>query len=116
MLSREWGYSFSHFDVDCSAGSEQVAALSVAADANITRLTGSYGGHEHRRKHDAEHHGDADHRRHHAEPGRGGQAHKGSISWTNGARLEWRSAKGKRCSGTKVGERHHCRRRIEHAS
>lgn len=44
VYSREWGYSFSHFDVDCSAGSEQVAALSVAADANITRLTGNYTG------------------------------------------------------------------------
>lgn len=42
VLSREWGYTFSHFDVDCSAGSEQVAALSVAADSNITRLTGNY--------------------------------------------------------------------------
>lgn len=42
VLSREWGYTFSHFDVDCSAGSEQVAALSVAVDANITRLTGNY--------------------------------------------------------------------------
>ena len=44
VFSREWGYSYSHFDVDCSAGSEQVAALSVAADANITRLTGNYTG------------------------------------------------------------------------
>ena len=44
VYSREWGYAFSHFDVDCSAGSEQVAALSVAADANITRLTGNYTG------------------------------------------------------------------------
>lgn len=44
VFSREWGYSYSHFDVDCSAGSEQVAALSVSADANITRLTGNYTG------------------------------------------------------------------------
>ncbi len=44
VYSREWGYTFSHFDVDCSAGSEQVAALSVAADSNITRLTGNYTG------------------------------------------------------------------------
>lgn len=44
MMSREWGYTFSHFDVDCSAGSEQTAALSVAADANIARLTGNYSG------------------------------------------------------------------------
>lgn len=44
VLSREWGYTFSHFDVDCSAGSEQVAALSVGSDANITRLTGNYTG------------------------------------------------------------------------
>ena len=44
VFSREWGYSYSHFDVDCSAGSEQVAALSVAADSNITRLTGNYTG------------------------------------------------------------------------
>jgi hypothetical protein len=44
VYSREWGYTYSHFDVDCSAGSEQVAALSVAADANITRLTGNYTG------------------------------------------------------------------------
>lgn len=42
VLSREWGYTFSHFDVDASPGSEQVAALSVAPDANITRLTGNY--------------------------------------------------------------------------
>lgn len=42
VLSREWGYGFSHFDVDCSAGSEQVAALSVSADSNITQLTGNY--------------------------------------------------------------------------
>lgn len=44
VFSREWGYTFSHFDVDCSAGSEQVAALSVAADANITRASGNYTG------------------------------------------------------------------------
>lgn len=44
VMSREWGYTFSHFDVDCSAGSEQVAALSVATDPNITRLTGNYTG------------------------------------------------------------------------
>lgn len=42
IMSREWGYSFSHFDVDCSAGSEQVAALSVAADGNVARLIGNY--------------------------------------------------------------------------
>lgn len=42
VYSREWGFTFSHFDVDCSAGSEQVAALSVATDSNITRLTGNY--------------------------------------------------------------------------
>lgn len=42
VYSREWGYSYSHFDVNCAAGSEQVAALSVSADANITRLTGNY--------------------------------------------------------------------------
>lgn len=44
IYSREWGYKFSHFDVDCSAGSEQVAALAVGVDANITRLTGNYTG------------------------------------------------------------------------
>lgn len=44
IFSREWGYTYSHFDVDCSAGSEQVAALSVGSDANITRLTGNYTG------------------------------------------------------------------------
>lgn len=44
VYSREWGYSFSHFDVDGSPGSEQVAALSVATDSNITRLTGNYTG------------------------------------------------------------------------
>lgn len=44
VFSREWGYTYSHFDVDCAAGSEQVAALSVAADTNITRLTGNYTG------------------------------------------------------------------------
>lgn len=42
FFSREWGYTFSHFDVDAAPGSEQVAALSVALDANITRLTGNY--------------------------------------------------------------------------
>ena len=42
VLSREWGYAFSHFDVDGSPGSEQVAALSVSADSNITRLIGNY--------------------------------------------------------------------------
>lgn len=44
ILSREWGYKFSHFDVDCSAGSEQVAALSISADSNVSRLTGNYSG------------------------------------------------------------------------
>lgn len=44
VYSRDWGYSYSHFDVDGSPGSEQVAALSVAVDANITRLTGNYTG------------------------------------------------------------------------
>lgn len=44
VFSREWGYTFSHFDVDCSPGSEQVAALSIAADSNISRLTGNYTG------------------------------------------------------------------------
>ena len=42
VFSREWGYGYSHFDVDGAAGSEQVAALSVAPDGNITRLTGNY--------------------------------------------------------------------------
>lgn len=44
VYSREWGYSYSHFDVDGSPGSEQVAALSVSTDSNITRLTGNYTG------------------------------------------------------------------------
>lgn len=44
ILSREWGYRFSHFDVDCSAGSEQVAALSISADSNVSQLTGNYTG------------------------------------------------------------------------
>lgn len=44
VMSREWGYKFSHFDVDGSAGSEQVAALAIGADANITQLTGNYTG------------------------------------------------------------------------
>lgn len=44
VLSREWGYSYSHFDVSGAAGSEQVAALSVAADSNIARLTSNYTG------------------------------------------------------------------------
>ena len=43
IFSREWGYTYSHFDVDCSAGSEQVAALSVSADSNIgSTLIGNY--------------------------------------------------------------------------
>ena len=42
VFSREWGYSFSHFDVDCSAGSEQVAALAVSADSNATRLASNF--------------------------------------------------------------------------
>lgn len=44
VYSREWGYKFSHFDVDGSPGSEQVAALSVDADGGISRLTGNYTG------------------------------------------------------------------------
>jgi hypothetical protein len=44
VYTREWGYRFAHFDVDCAAGSEQVAALSSGADSNITRLTGNYSG------------------------------------------------------------------------
>jgi len=42
VFSREWGFTYSHFDVDCSAGSEQVAALSVAADGNVLRAIGNY--------------------------------------------------------------------------
>lgn len=44
VYSREWGYTYSHFDVDGSPGSEQVAAISVAADSNIARLIGNYTG------------------------------------------------------------------------
>lgn len=90
VLSREWGYTFSHFEVNGSAGSEQVAALSVAADSNITRLTGNYTagtntvtstspsftvtvtpGDSNRDLLD----------------GSGSKAYKGTISWTGGARL-----------------------------
>lgn len=42
IMSREWGYKFSHFDVDCTPGGEQVAALSVSPDTDITRLTGNF--------------------------------------------------------------------------
>ena len=44
VFCREWGYTYSHFDVDCSAGSEQVAALAVSADSNAVRLAGNYTG------------------------------------------------------------------------
>jgi hypothetical protein len=89
VYSREWGYSFSHFDVDCSPGGEQVAALSVAADANITRLTGNYTGGSNTVTSTT--------------PGftvtvtlgdtnqtlgtSGSKLYKGTISWTGGARL-----------------------------
>lgn len=35
VFSRKYGQSYSHFDVDLSAGGEQVAALSTAVDGNI---------------------------------------------------------------------------------
>lgn len=44
VYSREWGYTFSHFDVDGQSGSEQVAALSVAPDANVTLASGNFTG------------------------------------------------------------------------
>lgn len=89
VYSREWGYTFSHFDVDGSPGGEQVAALSVAADANITRLTGNYTGGSNTVTSTT--------------PGftvtvalgdtnqtlgtSGSKLYKGTISWTGGARL-----------------------------
>ncbi len=88
VLSREWGYSFSHFDVDCSAGSEQVAALSVAADANITRLTGNYTAGTNTVTSTTPNTtvtltiGDTT-----QSLGGVSKLYKGSISWTNGARL-----------------------------
>ena len=42
VLTREWGYKFSHMDVDATPGSEQVAALSSGADSNITLATGNF--------------------------------------------------------------------------
>lgn len=89
VYSREWGYSFSHFDVNGSPGGEQVAALSVAADANITRATGNYTGGTNEVTSTT--------------PGftvtvtlgdtnqtlgtSGSKLYKGTISWTGGARL-----------------------------
>lgn len=90
VFSREWGYSFSHFDVDCSAGSEQVAALSVASDTNITRLTGNYTGGANTVTSTTPAFvvtltpGDSSHD---LGDGSGNKAYKGVISWTNAARL-----------------------------
>lgn len=90
VFSREWGYSYSHFDVDCSAGSEQVAALSVGADSNITRLTGNYTGGSNTVTSTTPAFvvtltpGDSSHD---LGDGSGSKAYKGVISWTNGARL-----------------------------
>lgn len=90
VLSREWGYSFSHFVVDCSAGSEQVAALSVAADSNITRLTGNYTAGTNTVTSTSPAFvvtltpGDSSHD---LSDGSGSKAYKGVISWTAGARL-----------------------------
>lgn len=39
--SRKWQQTFSHFDVDLSAGGESNAALSTAADANVPLTTGA---------------------------------------------------------------------------
>lgn len=36
VFARQFGRTFSHFDVDLSPGSEQLAALSIATDTNIT--------------------------------------------------------------------------------
>ena len=36
VFARQFGRTYSHFDVDLSPGSEQLAALSIAADTNIT--------------------------------------------------------------------------------
>lgn len=88
VYSREWGYSYSHFDVDCSAGSEQVAALSVAPDANITRLTGNYTGGTNTVTSTSPSFavtltiGDTT-----KSLGGVSKGYKGTISWTNGARL-----------------------------
>lgn len=40
VFAREYGRTFSHFDVDLGPGSEQQAALSVAADSGITLSAG----------------------------------------------------------------------------
>lgn len=90
VLSREWGYTFSHFVVDCSAGSEQVAALSVGADSNITRLTGNYTAGTNTVTSTSPSFtvtvtpGDSNHD---LLDGSGSKAYKGVISWTGGARL-----------------------------
>lgn len=40
VFAREYGRKYSHFDVDLSPGSEQLAALSIAADSNIALSAG----------------------------------------------------------------------------
>ncbi len=90
VLSREWGYSFSHFTTDGSPGSEQVAALSVAPDANITRLTGNYTAGSNTVTSTTPSFtvtvtpGDSSHD---LSDGSGSKAYKGVISWTGGARI-----------------------------
>ncbi len=90
VFSREWGYSFSHFDVDGSAGSEQVAALSVATDTNIDKLTGNFSGGTNTVTSTSPSFvvtitpGDSSHD---LGDGSGSKAYKGVISWTNAARL-----------------------------
>lgn len=90
VFSRAWGKTFSHFDVDCSAGSEQVAALSVAADSNITRLTGNYTAGTNTVTSTSPSFtvtatpGDSSHD---LLDGSGSKAYKGVISWTGSARL-----------------------------
>jgi hypothetical protein len=39
VFSRKYGQTYSHFDVDLSAGSEQVAAVNTALDANVDPAT-----------------------------------------------------------------------------
>lgn len=90
IYTREWGYKFAHFDVDCSAGSEQVAALSSGVDTNITRLTGNYTGGSNTVTSTSPAFvvtltpGDSSHD---LGDGSGSKAYKGVVSWTNAARL-----------------------------
>lgn len=90
VFTREWGYRFSHFDVACAAGGEQVAALSSGADSNVTLSTGNFSGGTNTVTSTGPAFvvtltpGDSNHD---LGDGSGSKLYKGVISWTNAARL-----------------------------